>query len=109
MAKRPAKTKTAAKAPAKAAATKTKAKSSSTSIQKVSEEVLKVLLALDLGGSLQSDIVWCLGSYKHDNNPSGLLDMMEKSLVVLTEEKQKKTKGISAKMILDIESVLKSR
>ena len=107
MAKQPAKT--AAKAPKKAAAPKTKAKSTSPSIQKVSEDVLKVLLALDLGGSLQSDIVWCLGSYKHDGNPTGLLDMMEKSLVVLTEEKQKKTKGIAAKLILDIESVLKSR
>ncbi len=107
MAKLPAKS--AAKAPKKAAATKTKAKSSSPSIKKVSEDVLKVLLTLDLGGTLQSDIVWCLGSYKHDNNPIGLQKMMEKSLVLLTEEKQKKTKGITAKLILDIENVLKSK
>jgi len=107
MAKQPAKT--AAKAPKKASAPKTKAKPTTPSIQKVSEDVLKVLLALDLGGSLQADIVWCLGSYRHDSNPSGLLEMMEKSLVLLTEEKQKKTKGIPAKLILDIESVLKSR
>ncbi len=107
MAKQPAKT--AAKAPKKAAAPKTKAKSSAPSIQKVSEDVLKVLLDLDLGGSLQSDIVWCLGSYKHDKNPSGLIEMMDQSLVVLKDEKNKKTKGITAKLILDIESVLKSR
>ncbi len=107
MAKQPAKT--AAKAPKKAAAPKPKAKSSAPSIQKVSEDVLKVLLNLDLGGPLQADIVWCLGSYKHDKNPSGLLEMMERSLVLFMEEKQKKTKGITAKLILDIESVLKSR
>jgi len=107
MAKQPAKT--AAKAPKKAAAPKPKAKSSAPSIQKVSEDVLRVLLNLDLGGPLQSDIVWCLGSYKHDKNPVGLLQKMEQSLVLLMEEKQKKTKGITAKLILDIESVLKSR
>lgn len=106
MAKLPAKT--TAKAPKKAAAPKTKSISSSPSIQNVSEAVLKVLLALDLGGSLKSDIDWCLGSYKHDNNPSGLQKMMKKSLILLTEEKQNKTKGITAKLILDIESVLKS-
>lgn len=107
MAKQPAKT--AAKAPKKVSAPKPKAKSASPSIQKVSEDVVKVLLALDLGGSLASDIVWCLGSYKHDNNPTGLFEMMEKSLTLFTQEKQKKTKGITAKLILDIENVLKSR
>jgi hypothetical protein len=35
--------------------------------------------------------------------------MAEKALSVFSEEKRKKTKGVTAKMISDLESALKSR
>ena len=108
MAKTPVKTpaKTAAK---KASATPKTPKASSLSIEKVSLETMKKLAELGLDAKLQADIEWCLGSYKADNNPTGLFEMAEKALVVFTAEKEKKTKGVTAKLISDLEKVIKSR
>jgi len=70
--------------------------------------------AADLGGrmdsfGLQSDIVWCLGSYGHDKNPVGLMEKSAQALVAFKAELGKKTKGITAKFISDIESALASK
>jgi len=106
--------KTSVKTPAKTAAKKAPAapkapKASSVSIEKVSLETMKKLAELGLDAQLQADIEWCLGSYKADNNPTGLFEMAEKALVVFNAEKEKKTKGITAKLISDLEKVIKSR
>jgi hypothetical protein len=50
--------------------------------------------------------VWCLGSYNHDHNPVGLIEKASQALVVFKAELAKKTKGITAKFINDIESAL---
>jgi hypothetical protein len=93
------------KAAAKPAA---KAKPSVDLIEKVSQESLQKLQELGIEQQLQSDIEWCLGSYRHDKNPTGLYEMAEKTLVVFQAEKTKKTKGITAKLITDLESALKT-
>lgn len=93
-----------AEAPAKK---KPKAKPT-TSIVKVSESILDKLKTLNLEPGLQSDIVWCLGSYHHDQNPVGLLEKGAQALVLFKGELAKKTKGITAKFISDIESALKT-
>jgi hypothetical protein len=110
MAKTPSKTsaKTAAKK-VTAAAKAPKSKPSVLSIEKVSVDTWKKLAELGLDHQLQADLEWCLGSYKADNNPTGLYEMAERSLKVFVVEKEKKTKGITAKVISDLEKVIKSR
>lgn len=75
-------------------------------IAKVSESILDKLKTLNLEPGLQSDIVWCLGSYHHDHNPVGLLEKAAQAVVLFKAEQAKKTKGITAKFISDIESAL---
>ncbi len=75
-------------------------------IQKVSESILDKLKTLNIEQGLQSDIVWCLGSYKHDHNPVGLLEKATQALAVFKAEQAKKTKGVTAKFISDIEKAL---
>jgi hypothetical protein len=78
-------------------------------IEKVSEEALKTLRSLGLDQQLQSDLEWCLGSYRSDKNPSGLYDVLDRALVIFNAEKAKKTKGLTVKQVGDLEKVLKTR
>ncbi len=110
MAKEPTKTpvKAVKKTEQKKAAPK-KATPSPDQIVKACEISLAALATLDIEHSLQSEINWCLGSYQNDGNPIGLFQMAERSLVVFKGEQVKKTKGITAKLVGDIEKALKSR
>ena len=100
----------AAKAPAKTAVKKSKPKApAKASIEKICEDTLKTLKSLSIEPQLQSDITWCLGSYKSDKNPVGLYEMAGRALAVLQAEKVKKTKGVTTKLIDDLEKAIKSR
>lgn len=102
--------KTPAKTPVKAATkTASKPKAAVPSILKASEEALAVLKALDLDPQLQADFEWCLGSFKADNNPTGLYEMTQKAIFVFMGAKEKKTKGVTTKLITDLEKAVKSR
>ena len=104
--------KTASKTPAKKVAAKKPSstpKAKTSSLEETSEDALKKLKELDLDAQLQSDLEWCLGSYRADQNPTGLFDMLERSLSVFKTAKENKIKGITAKLTGDIEKVLKSR
>jgi hypothetical protein len=101
-------TKTAGKAPKKTVTTKSAAPAGN-NIEKVCVDALEKLRSLGIQQQLQNDIEWCLGSYRADNNPIGLYDMAERALTVFQEEKTKKTKGVTAKNITDIEKVLAER
>jgi len=105
--------KTPSKSPAKTSAKKApaapKSKTISPSIEKACEDALKKLKELGLDPTLQADITWCLGSFKADKNPAGLYEMAEKALRVFNAEKEKKTKGVTAKMTSDLEKALKGR
>jgi predicted RNA-binding protein Jag len=103
MAKVSAKTETS---PKKSVA-KPKAKSSSVNIEKVSEDILSKLQTLNIEHQLQADLEWCLGSYRFDKNPSGLLEVIGKAGEVLKAAHAKKTKGVTATLISSIEKVLK--
>ena len=76
-------------------------------IEAASITALKKLQELGINHQLQADLEWCLGSYKYDKNPAGLLEMSEKALNVLKEEKAKKTKGVTSKLLTDLEKALK--
>jgi|SRR5690606_25959831 geranylgeranyl pyrophosphate synthase len=85
-----------------------RASSSTPSIEKVSEQALKTLRELGIADQLQRDIEWCLGSFRADNNPVGLYEKTGEALEVLKGEKAKKTKGVTAKLITDIEKAIKA-
>jgi hypothetical protein len=101
--------KTSTKGPKKTSSTASAKGSSSPDIEKACEEVLETLKTLGVDQQLQNDIEWCLGSYKADNNPVGLYAMADRALSILQQEKAKKTKGITAKMVTDLEKVIQAR
>lgn len=78
-------------------------------IEKVCEDALQKLRSLGIQQQLQNDIEWCLGSYRTDGNPVGLYSMAERALAVFQEERARKTKGITAKTIADLEKALQER
>ena len=107
MAKTIAKTKiekpVAKKAPVKSATT-----TKTVDIEKVSISILEKLKSLNAEPQLQSEIEWCLGSYSHDKNPIGLSQTGERAVAFFQSELAKKTKGITAKFIADIEKAIKA-
>ncbi len=92
----------------KATPAKTSApKSTRISVEKASTEALEKLKALSIELELQNDIEWCLGSYRSDGNPVGLISMIERAITVFKNEQAKKTKGVTAKFIGDLEKAVK--
>ena len=106
-----------AKAAAKSTATKETKKpraprataSNSNNVEQVSEEALVKLQELGIEEQLQRDLQWCLGSYRADGNPVGLYDTVKQAMRVLKSEKEKKTKGITSKLISDIEKIVRDQ
>jgi hypothetical protein len=86
-----------------------KVKPTAAPIAKATQTILEKLEALNIEQQLQADIAWCLGSYSHDNNPVGLYEMASKALPILKAENAKKTKGVTAKLIADIEKALTTK
>lgn len=76
-------------------------------LEQASEEALKKLQSLGIEQQLQSELEWCLGSYRFDKNPSGLYQVAGRALTILNAEKAKKTKGVTVKLIADLEKALK--
>jgi len=115
MAKAPSKptikteTKSTTKATTPKGASKPKAKVAAYDILDASEEVLSTLKKLNIEQQLQADIEWCIGSYNADKNPIGLFDMINRALPILKTELAKKTKGVTAKLIGNLEQVLKNK
>ena len=85
-----------------------KAASSADLVVKACEASIAKLNELDIEHPLQSEINWCLGSFQNDQNPIGLYQMAERSLIVFKAELAKKTKGVTAKLIGDIEKAIKA-
>ena len=97
---------TPAKAATKKVAAKAPAKPKSSDLEKVSKSILEKLKALQLDEKLQSEIEWCLGSYSFDKNPSGLIETAKTATNLFKTELARKTKGITAKFISDIEKAI---
>lgn len=76
-------------------------------LEKISIGILEKLKSLDSEPTLQAELEWCLGSYSFDRNPVGLIQAAQKALVVFEAALAKKTKGVTAKFVTDIEKVAK--
>lgn len=96
--------KTSTKSPVKKATSKIKTVSEANPVVKASETALKKLKDLGIDNQLQADLEWCLGSYKTDKNPVGLYEMVRRSVAVFKDNKS--TKGVTAKLISDLEKVI---
>ncbi|HEX8061341.1 MAG TPA: hypothetical protein VF473_10420 [Cyclobacteriaceae bacterium] len=116
MAKAPAKKTAISKAaeekvdkPVKKAAPKKSSLSPAQTIEAASETSLAKLRDLSIDHPLQGEIDWCLASYRNDGNPVGLYEMVERAVGVFKQEQAKKTKGVTAKFIGDLEKALATR
>jgi hypothetical protein len=98
--------KTPAKAPKKSTSKPQSGVSDGEKIEKACLDALEKLKALGIDQQLQNDIEWCLGSYRSDNNPVGLYDMARRAMIIFKDEKAKKTKGVTTKMITDLEKAI---
>lgn len=76
-------------------------------IEEVCVASLNTLQELGYDFQLQSEINWCLGSYRNDGNPVGLYLMAERALAIFKAELAAKKKGIPAKLVKEIEKALK--
>lgn len=75
-------------------------------VEEATELALEKLRKAGLDLALQANLEWCLGSYKGDGNPSGLYEFLPQAIKVLNDAKVAKVKGITAKLIADLESAL---
>lgn len=106
MAKAPVK-KTAKKTAKKSTASKPAKKASSPSIEHVMQQVLDKLAKMGTGQQLQDDIKWCLGSYGFDKNPIGLYETGARAFALFNEAKAKSAKAVPAKLLADLQKVIK--
>lgn len=90
----------------KKAAPKKASKASAVSIDKACEQALSKLKSLSIEPQLQADIEWCLGSYRNDHNPIGLIQNGGRALEALNTAKSKNAKAVPAKIINDLQKAL---
>jgi len=93
----------------KAAPRKSLSLSPAETIEAASETSLAKLRELNLDYQLQSEIDWCLASYRGDGNPVGLYEMVERSINAFKAELAKKTKGVTSKFIGELQKALETR
>jgi hypothetical protein len=74
-------------------------------LEKTVELTLGKLVKLKVNDQVVSELEWCLGSYKADKNPVGLIEKSRKALELLKEQKEKSSRAVSKKLIQDLEKV----
>lgn len=55
---------------------------------------------------IQSKLQYCIGSYDHDKNPSGLIEYGKKALNELTAFKANNPRKVTKKLLTDLEKSL---
>lgn len=90
----------------KAPAPRKPAAKKSGNLEQASVAALDKLKSLNIEADLQAQLEWCIGSYRYDQNPIGLIEAVKQSLTVFKAEQAKKTKGVTATFIAGIEKAL---
>lgn len=70
------------------------------------EQAHEKLTKLNLDEKLASEIEWCLGSFKNDQNPDGLVDKVKASIDVLEEYKAENPRKVSKKLLDDLNKAI---
>ncbi len=78
---------------------------STKNLEKTVVSTLEKLEKLKLDAHLHAELLWCLNSYKHDNNPVGVIEKSEKALKVLKAKREGNSKAVSKKLIEDLEKI----
>lgn len=75
-------------------------------LEKLLPEVVEKLSKLKSGEELASELSWCIGSFKHDNNPEGLIEKSRQAVVLFKEAREKNSKAVSKKLVESLEKAL---
>ncbi|GGF16579.1 hypothetical protein [Echinicola rosea] len=78
-------------------------------LEKTVEATVEKLQKLKIQNQLIAELQWCLGSYRYDQNPIGLIEKSTVALEALRAEKEKNTRAVSKKLIEDLEKVASAR
>lgn len=78
-------------------------------MEKVLIEAKDKLIDLGIAEQLVSEIEWCLGSYAHDQNPSGLFQKAEEAYSTLEDFKKENSRKVSKKLLDELLKALKSQ
>ena len=83
-------------------------KTSANSLEKACKDALAKLEALgdEKQKDLREKLAWCLGSYRHDKNPTGLVEHGKLALKQLQKIKKEKPRQVSQKLVDDLEKAL---
>jgi hypothetical protein len=96
--------------PTKKVVSRTKAKANpEVLIEKACVSALAKLKAMNADTGLQSEIEWCLGSYRNDRNPIGLYEMATRALTLFTTTADKNPKAVSQKLLTELKKALAGR
>jgi hypothetical protein len=82
---------------------------STKNLEKTVVSTLEKLEKLKLGEQLHAELLWCLNSYKHDNNPVGLVEKSQEALELLKAKREENSKAVSKKLIEDLEKITNSK
>ena len=74
-------------------------------LEKSVVSALGKLSKLKVNDKVVSELEWCLGSYKADQNPVGLKEKSRQALQILKEQKEKNSRTVSKRLIEDLEKV----
>lgn len=74
-------------------------------LERTVESALGKLTKLKGNDQIVADLEWCLGSYKSDHNPVGLIEKSQTALELLKAQKEKNSRSVSKKLIEDLEKV----
>ncbi|UCS91476.1 hypothetical protein KZP23_11945 [Echinicola marina] len=74
-------------------------------LEKTVEATVEKLQKLKVEDQLIAELEWCLGSYRYDSNPSGLIEKSGVALTTLKAVKEKNSRAVSKKLLDDLEKV----
>lgn len=75
-------------------------------LEKILPEVVEKLAKIESGKELAAELDWCIGSFKYDNNPEGLVEKSQEALTLLKEAREKNSKAVSKKLVESLEKAL---
>ncbi len=74
-------------------------------LEKTVESAIEKLSKLKANEALLAELQWCLGSYRYDQNPIGLIEKSQKALDLLKSKKQENSRAVSQKLLQDLEKI----
>ncbi|QDH79586.1 hypothetical protein FKX85_11270 [Echinicola soli] len=74
-------------------------------LEKTVEATVEKLQRLKIQDQLIAELQWCLGSFRNDQNPAGLIEKSSVALEALRAEKERNSRAVSKKLIEDLEKV----